>query len=125
MTLSLFKRNQWIYWFFARFFPKGMKRKIVMIAAFCEIERKRGVKNPRICKLNRALKLTQTDQLLFGIRDVATPLSETFLCDEKDDVCDVAAVCNSLTDSVPEYLIYDTRENIISDIAKVMVCNLN
>lgn len=118
------KRPHWFFWLISRFMPNNMKRKIVMIAAFCEVERLRGVRSPRVDKLNEALKLTHTDALLYGIRDVATPLSDEYFCAEDDALCDVASMCNGLTDCIPEYLQYGDRETMISDIAKVIVCNV-
>lgn len=124
MKIRLFERGQWFYWLFARFFSKAMKRRIVMVAAFCEIERKRGMPYPRVRKLNRALKITQTDKLIFGIRDIATPFSEAIFCETSGDICDVATVCKKMAESVPSYMMYDTMETVVSDIAKVIVCNL-
>lgn len=118
------KKPHWFFWLIARYMPDSMKRKIVMIAAFCEVERMRGVKIPRIDKLNDALKLTQTEALLYGIRDLASPLSVKYFCTSDAGLCDVAAMCHGLADSVPDYLKYDTRDAMISDIAKVIVCNV-
>lgn len=100
----------------------SIKRKIVMVAGFCEAERMRGVALPRVDQLNEVLHIVNTESLLFAIRDFAMILSdELFRC--KDEPCptDMAAVCLHLAKRVPSFLKYADHETMVSDLATVVV----
>jgi len=100
----------------------NIKRKIVMVAGFCEAERMRGVTLPRVDQLNEVLHIVTTETLLFAIRDFAMALSdELFRC--KDEPCptDMAAVCLHLAKRVPSFLKYADHDVMINDLATVVV----
>jgi len=104
--------------------PDSIKRKIVMVAGFCEVERLRGVAYPRVEQLNKALEIVNTDSLLYCIRDLALPLStEFFSCKDEPCPADMAALCHHLTEHVPSFLKYDRRSAMLNDIAKVVAFN--
>lgn len=100
----------------------NIKRKIVMVAGFCEAERMRGAKVPRVDQLNEVLHIVTTESLLFAIRDFAMALSdELFRCGEEPCPTDMAAVCLHLAERVPSFLKYADHETMVSDLATVVV----
>lgn len=106
--------------------PDLIKRKIVMVASFCEVERLRGVAEPRVDQLNEVLDIVDTKSLLYCIRDLAIPLSnEYFTC--KDEPCwsDMAQMCLHLARRVPPFLRYDEQDKMVADIAKVVAFSID
>lgn len=100
----------------------NIKRKIVMVAGFCEAERMRGVALPRVSQLNEVLHIVNTESLLFAIREFAMQLSdELFRCKDEPCPADMVAMCLHLAERVPSFLKYADHDTMVNDLATVVV----
>lgn len=97
-----------------------------MVICFCEMERMRGVDNPRVDRLNDALELISTPSFLLYICEFAMPVSDNFfVCVDEPCVTDLAAVCEFFVTKLPDFLIYGTTDEMVTDIATVVAFDVS
>lgn len=105
--------------------PKGIKRMMVLVAVFLQLERQRGEENPRLEDLNEQMHLVDDVAILDRMADLVGVL---FKNDSLDlPLCCESGIlenCTALTRSLPHWLKYDDRTVIIQDIAELTVCNV-
>lgn len=108
--------------------PKSIKRIIVMVACFCEMEKMRGIKKPRLDRLNHDLDLVTAESFLYYIRDFTLSLKDNeklFCCIGERCEHDIAKLCLYFAEHVPGYLQYGSKETMINDIAIVVAYEID
>lgn len=110
----------------ARTIPKGIKRMMVLVAVFLQLERQRGEEHPRLEDLNAQMHLVDDVTILDRMADLVGVLLKTNSLSVS--VCKEAGIlenCSNVIRSLPLWLCYDEKNVIIQDLAELTVCNIN
>lgn len=102
--------------------PTDAKRLLLLVAVFLSLEEKRGLIKPRLKELNDALELTDSyDHLMRAAETIRAvwhgqcPVSPSQ---------SVAQACSVIVEWVPDFLLYDSKDKVASDVARVLTCKL-
>lgn len=106
-----------------RAIPKGVKRKMVLVAVFIELERGRGEEHPRLEDLNAQMHLVDDETILHRMADLVGVILRLHSCPVKTSA-GILENCASVIHWLPSWLQYGERNEIMSDLAELTVCNI-
>lgn len=105
-----------------RVVPKGVKRKLVLVAVFVELEKERGRDEPRLADLNAQMHLVEDESILARMADVTRLLFRTVPV--KPDAS-VSENCTEVMRWLPGWLRYGERDKIFNDLAELNVSHID
>lgn len=101
-----------------RVVPTEVKRKLVLVAVFVELEKERGMDRPRLSDLNAQMHLVEDVNILDKLAEVANLLFAPRACPISKDV-GVVENCSQIMCWMPSWLRYGKDDRIFSDLAEV------
>lgn len=104
--------------------PTGVKRKLVLVAVFVELEKVRGMDEPRLAGLNAQMHLVDDETILRRLADLAGLL----FMNKPSPVSKEASVvenCSEVMRWMPAWLRYGERDKMITDVAEVTVSHID
>lgn len=105
--------------------PKGIQRKMVLVAVFLELEHKRGEEHPRLEDLNAQMHLVDDVTILDRMADLIGVLTRTDALQLSiSPEAGIMENCTNVISSLPAWLQYNDRNVIIQDLAELAVCSV-
>ena len=105
-----------------RVVPKNVKRNFVLVAVFVELERERGVDEPRLSDLNAQMHLVEDVDILNRLADLAKVMFQFKSCPV--DTHSVTENCSKVMSWLPVWLRYGERDKIFHDLAEMTVSHI-
>lgn len=106
-----------------RAIPKGIKRMMVLVTVFVQMEKNRGTAHPRLEDLNAGLHLAHDDTVLHRMADLSDVIFRSKACPISQNN-NIVENCSQVVDWLPGWLRYADRREIITDLARVTTCHL-
>lgn len=110
--------------FLGRVVPREVKRKLVLVAVFVELEKERGVDQPRLSDLNAQMRLVDNEDILTRFADLARLLFKSQACPVKKDAS-INDNCSELMRWLPSWVRYGERDKMFNDIAEITVSHIS
>jgi hypothetical protein len=105
--------------------PKGVKRTLVLITVFCELEKVRGKESPRLTSLNAQMHLFDDDMILERMADLSSVIFQSAPACPISPNASVMDNCAELLCWLPNWLAYGDRDVMVHDLAEVTVSNFD
>lgn len=103
--------------------PTEVKRKLVLVAVFVELEKERGMDHPRLSDLNDQMHLVEDVSILDKLADVAGLLFAPKACPISREA-GVVENCSQIMCWMPNWLRYGNDNRIFSDLAEVATSHI-
>lgn len=108
--------------FLGQVVPQGVKRKLVLVTVFVELEKERGIDQPRLSDLNAQMHLVEDEDILNRLADLAKVLFLGRHCPvDKDSITEN---CSKVMSWLPQWLKYGEREKMFHDLAELNVSHI-